>query len=105
MEKIKKHISIVLLLLFGLIFTPKAYLHSLYGHEDTCCLPHPDLRIEKIHYHCKILQLNTPIFLAPAGSFPEMKPACFPDAGKGEELFVPGVAFAESPPRAPPTIC
>lgn len=52
----------MLLVVLGLAFIPKEYVHSLYGHEDDHCLPQATSGIGKIHHHCKILQLIPYVF-------------------------------------------
>ena len=59
----KRNIAITLLAVLGIILIPREYIHALYGHEDTHCVPHSGYTLEKAHHHCKILQVTFPVFL------------------------------------------
>lgn len=73
MQKFKKHISIVLLLIFGWLLLPDSLLHSAFAnHDDTdddteCHLLHRQLgtHFEKQHTHCGIFNANTPLYDSP----------------------------------------
>jgi len=62
MNRVKSGLSVLLLIVLGLAFIPKEYVHALYGHEDDHCLPQTAPGIGKVHHHCKILQLIPYVF-------------------------------------------
>lgn len=69
MQKIKKHISIFLLLVFSLVALPPSVLHNAFAnHTDTadnyCDYFHKDLgtHIESTHTSCDIFKTNTPVY-------------------------------------------
>ncbi|MEO8760085.1 MAG: hypothetical protein ABI448_04290 [Bacteroidia bacterium] len=69
MQKIKKHITLFLLLVFSLVALPPSVLHSAFAnHTDTadnyCHYYHKDLgtHIECSHTSCDIFKANTPIY-------------------------------------------
>jgi hypothetical protein len=68
MRKIIQHTSWLLLLVFGLIITPKELIHEFYGHEDTHCNSGNDQAFESHHHHCDILQLTSLVYTAPGKS-------------------------------------
>gem|GEM_PF-1216313 len=68
-QKIKKHISIFLLLVFSLVALPPSVLHNAFAnHTDTadnyCDYFHKDLgtHIESTHTSCDIFKTNTPVY-------------------------------------------
>ena len=65
MNHLKRHISILLLVVFGLIITPKELIHEWYGHEDTHCRATGSIAIETHHNHCEILKLASPVYTSP----------------------------------------
>ena len=69
MQKIKKHIAILLLLVFSLVALPPSLWHSAFAnHTDTtdnyCDYYHKDLgtHIESSHTSCDIFKTNTPVY-------------------------------------------
>ena len=102
MGKLKSGLSVLLLVVLGLALTPMEYVHSLYGHEDTHCLPHSAPCIGEAHHHCKILQLIPYVFLD-AGK--QVDPAKYSLSGSIIfDLYREAAisAIFKSSPRAPP---
>jgi len=65
MKNPAQHITWLLLVVFGLIITPKELIHEFYGHEDTRCNPGDRATFESLHHHCEILQLTCPSYTSP----------------------------------------
>lgn len=72
MRAFKKHISLLLLLIFGWLLMPASLLHDAFAdHQDTddseCYLHHRSMgvHIEKEHTHCGIFNTNTPLYDSP----------------------------------------
>jgi|WetSurMetagenome_2_1015567.scaffolds.fasta_scaffold317187_2 hypothetical protein len=104
MKMMYRQTSALLLLAFFLAITPPELLHELLGHEDTHCLYHPDLSLEKQHVHCNILQVQAMKYIGP-----EDGPAAFPANYFNNPLFplvqFPPVASVDLPDlRAPPSL-
>ena len=103
MRKLKSGFSVFMLVVLGLALTPMEYVHSLYGHEDTHCLPHSSPGIGKAHQHCKILQLIPYVFLN-AGKL--SVPAKHSYSGSLYADLYKGAVISpvfKSSPRAPPS--
>jgi hypothetical protein len=69
MQRIKKHIAVLLLLVFSLAALPHSLLHKAFAnHTDTednyCDFYHKDLgtHLEGAHTNCDIFKTNTPIY-------------------------------------------
>ncbi len=60
-----RHISWVLLVVFGLIITPKELIHEWYGHDDTHCRAAGSLAVETHHSHCEILRVTSLVYTSP----------------------------------------
>jgi hypothetical protein len=99
---IRSHISVVLLVCFLPVITPKEFIHAFMGHEDSECNGHSALTIDKVHQHCKILQITASSFVA------EFRNFLFPGHFQKEiwsfpaQSFIPGISFHLSSLRAPP---
>ena len=69
MLKLKKYISIFLLLLFAWVITPTQILHNVFAnHTDTDCdFDHNKggLHVESKHTHCDIFKTNTTLYNTP----------------------------------------
>ncbi len=65
MRKISSHISLLLLVVFGFIITPKEMIHECYGHDDTHCSPGRAMTLEVHHHHCDILQIASLVYTSP----------------------------------------
>jgi hypothetical protein len=65
MKALRIHIARSLLVLFGLILVPHELIHNFFGHEDTHCHSGVTATFEAQHFHCKILQLEAPMFTSP----------------------------------------
>ena len=69
MQKIKKHISCFLLLVFSWVLIPASLSHEIFAdHIDTDC--HSDhllksTQVESIHTHCDVFKTNTPLYDVP----------------------------------------
>ncbi|MEI8137470.1 MAG: hypothetical protein WCH21_09130 [Bacteroidota bacterium] len=69
MQKIKKHIAFLLLLIFSWVLLPASIIHEVFAdHIDTDC--HADheksgAQIESIHTHCDIFETNTTLYDIP----------------------------------------
>ena len=62
--RIRKYISLLLLLTICLFVVPKEYFHDLYGHEDTRDVSQQQQQaLGKAHQHCEILGFNTPHYI------------------------------------------
>jgi hypothetical protein len=99
---IRHHISVVLLVCFLPVITPKEFIHAFLGHEDTECNGHPALTIDKVHQHCKILQITASSFLGGLKKSP--LPGIFRKASYffSAQTFISGVSIHLSFLRAPP---
>ena len=62
------YIARSLLLVFSIILIPKEFIHDLYGHEDTRCIPGAQATLEPKHHHCAILQIIASVFNTPAAT-------------------------------------
>jgi hypothetical protein len=63
---LRLYIARSLLLVFSIILVPKEFIHSLYGHEDTRCIPGAQVTLGPKHHHCAILQIVASVFNTPA---------------------------------------
>jgi len=102
MLRIRQNIALFLLVCFLPVVTPKEFIHSLFGHEDTHCHYHPDLTIEKAHRHCGILQVTASSFVSEfktvlPGKIVNNFVCFFPD-----QSFISGISYHLSFLRAPP---
>lgn len=92
MKKIDQYISILLLVCFLPIVTPKEFIHDLFGHEDTIDHYHSAVTIEKVHKHCSILQVTFSSFISGLKIFCLKKEVndclySFP-----RQFFIPGIS-------------
>ena len=69
MQKVKKHIAVLLVLFFSLVVLPTSLWHSAFAnHTDTadnfCDYYHKNLgtHIESSHTSCDIFKTNTPVY-------------------------------------------
>ncbi|MCX6306663.1 MAG: hypothetical protein NT040_16985 [Bacteroidetes bacterium] len=80
-SKINKHLSWLLVALFGYVLTPAALIHEFHGHEDTHCLPGKTAAIDTQHIHCKFLQIEAQVFTSPVpmllANIPASMAPCF----------------------------
>ena len=65
MRRISRHTTWLLLVVFGLIITPKELIHEFYHHEDTVCLAGDKPAVEAHHHHCEILQIASLVYTSP----------------------------------------
>ena len=102
MFNIRRQISILLLVCFLPVITPKEFIHALLGHDDTECYYHSDLTIDKIHRHCKILQIMASSFVAELKSF--LIPTLFQKTLYffSTQSFISDISFHLSYLRGPP---
>jgi hypothetical protein len=102
MFNIRRQISILLLVCFLPVITPKEFIHALLGHDDTECYYHSDLTIDKIHRHCKILQITASSFIADLKNY--LLHSVFQRAIYffSAQSFISGISFHLSHLRAPP---
>jgi hypothetical protein len=102
MFSIRGHISVLLFVCILPVITPKEFIHALLGHDDTECYGHSGLTINKIHQHCKILQITASSFVS------ELKKIVlhnfFQKANYffSSKSFISGISFQLSFLRAPP---
>jgi hypothetical protein len=68
MSGLRINIARSLLLVFSVILVPREFIHGLYGHEDTRCVPGSEPTLEQKHHHCAILQIEAPVFNTPAAT-------------------------------------
>jgi hypothetical protein len=104
MLRIRQNTALFLLVCFLPVITPKEFIHSLFGHEDTHCLYHSDLTIGTVHRHCSILQITSSTFVHEHKALLQGKIihliACFiPD-----QSFISEISFHISFLRAPPAL-
>ncbi len=67
-QKFKKHIAFILLLVFSWVLMPASLVHEVFAdHVDTDC--HFDhstaTSIEATHTHCDVFKTNTPLYDIP----------------------------------------
>ncbi|MGA3013452.1 MAG: hypothetical protein ABSD71_05400 [Bacteroidales bacterium] len=103
MKKIDQYISILLLVCFLPIVTPKEFVHDLFGHEDTIDHYHSDVTIEKVHKHCEILQITFSSFLSSLKIFFQKKEVNDCLYFYPQQSFIPEISVNLSSLRAPPT--
>lgn len=65
MGTLNRYISILLLIVFGVILTPKELIHEFYGHEDTHCNAGSSKAFETSHHHCDILNYAGFLYTTP----------------------------------------
>jgi len=67
--KFNRHISILLLVVFAFVLTPKSVVHDMFaGHTDTVCdFDHHKggIHIEAKHTHCDLFSANTTLYTSP----------------------------------------
>lgn len=102
MVKVNRYISILLLVCFLPIVTPKEFIHDLFGHEDTIDHYHSDITIEKIHKHCSILQVTFSSFLSSLKIFFQKKEVNDCLYTYSPQSFIPEISVNLSFLRAPP---
>jgi hypothetical protein len=99
---VRRYISVVLLVCFIPVITPKEFIHALMGHDDTECYWHSDVTVDKIHQHCKILQITASAFVA------DLKNILSPGTVHktcyffSAQSFISGISFHISYLRGPP---
>lgn len=103
MFKVKRYISILLLVGFLPVLTPKEYIHDLFGHEDTHENYNSALTIDKAHKHCSILQVTFSTFVSLQKNFLQGQEFnnsvyIFPD-----QSFIPELSVHLSYLRGPPS--
>lgn len=104
MSKLNRYISILLFVSFLPVITPKEYFHDLFGHVDTHDYYHPDVRIEKLHRHCSILQVTFSSFVSYLKNFLFQKEFNYTFYSFPYQSFIPGVSVNISCLRAPPSL-
>ncbi|MGA2822857.1 MAG: hypothetical protein ABSE72_04960 [Bacteroidales bacterium] len=102
MSKVNRYISILLLVCFLPVVTPKEFIHDLFGHEDTLDHYHSDITIEKIHKHCSIFQISFSIFISSLKSFFPKKEIDNCAYSFPQQTYIPGLSVNLSFLRAPP---
>jgi len=103
MFKVNRYISILLLVSFFPVLTPKEFIHDLFGHEDTHDVYHPDLSIEKQHRHCSIFQVTFSSFVSYLKNFVQEKEFNKSDFSFLYKSFIHGISEHLSYLRAPPS--
>jgi len=111
MERLKKQISLFLLLVFGLASFPAPVLHDLLAdHTDAadnhCRYYHKDLgrHIEEQQEHCDVFKTNTPLYDALKVQNDIKLYVCVISAYTGSEIApLYATKPLNLPSRAPPT--
>jgi len=65
MRRISRYTAWLLLVVFGLIITPRELIHEFYHHEDTVCMAGNKPVVEAHHHHCEILQIASLVYTTP----------------------------------------
>jgi hypothetical protein len=102
MNRITRYISILLLVSFLPILTPREFIHDLFGHEDTFDAYHSALVIERVHTHCSILQVTFSTFISTLKVFSVKKEVSNCPYAFSRTLFIPAISVHLSSLRAPP---
>jgi hypothetical protein len=103
MFKVNRYISILLLVCFLPVVTPREFIHDLFGHEDTHDDYHPAVTFEKAHKHCSILQITFSSFISYLKNFlleQEFDNSVYSFPVRS---FIPGISVDLSYLRAPPS--
>jgi hypothetical protein len=104
MNCIERHISWLLIFVFGLIVTPKELIHEFYGHEDTHCSPGNRLSLESHHHHCEILQITSPDYTSPERFIPDTHKFIQAEVPSPDVIKTPVSCLVYFNLRAPPLL-
>jgi hypothetical protein len=77
MRDLRQYIAFLLLLVIGLVTTPKELIHEFAGHEDTHCHPSDVAAVENAHHHCSLLNFTCQPF-TPQDQIEWSPPLTFP---------------------------